>query len=348
MSKILCIEDEADFREDIVRILQDEGYKTLEASNGKEGLDVITHQHPDLVLCDINMPIMSGFEILKKLRSNNPEDAAIPFVFLTAMGQKKDILHGIELCADDYMIKPIDFDVLLATVRSRLEKYRLLRENFSASNVNASPSTRNNRLLLSEIKESIEDITELSDVMRHEAFGAMGQLKYKECSQQIYTAGFDLVSLINDAMLPNYHDTSSFTSQMLGEAVSVQMILEDVTNQVQPLASARQITFHTSVQKPSLMLRVEGQVYTKALVSLLTEIIENAAPYADISINVKCLDGGRVQVVLHGAFESMQAFTNVNILFMQDILFLHGGEAMVESSARYCTIEMVFPAERVA
>lgn len=346
MSKILCIEDEADFREDIVRILQDEGYETLEASNGKEGLEVISGQHPDLVLCDINMPVMSGFEILKKLKSEGAAESTIPFVFLTAMGQKKDMLHGIELCADDYMVKPIDFDVLLATVRSRLEKYQALKKNFSASNANTSPSVQSNQLLLSEIKEAIEDMTELSDVMRHEAFGPIGQPKYKECSQQMYVAGFDLVSLINESLLPDYRHES--TKHMIGEAVSVAALLEDIENQLHPLLVAYKVAFHRHVQEPSLLLKMEEHIYTKALLSLVTEIIENASPNADISIDVSRLEDGKVRVLLHSTFESLQALTNVNLLFIQDMLFLHGGEALVESSAQHCTVEMLFPADRVA
>ncbi|WP_374378450.1 putative bifunctional diguanylate cyclase/phosphodiesterase [Dongia sp.] len=118
---ILCAEDEPELREDIIGELRDAGYSVIEAANGEDALMAITTLAPDIVLCDINMPRMTGLEVLEQVRASDSEAADVPFIFLTAYGEKSDLIRGKKLGADDYLIKPIDFDVLLTTVSSRLE-----------------------------------------------------------------------------------------------------------------------------------------------------------------------------------------------------------------------------------
>ena len=122
MAKILCIDDEADIRRDIVEELRDAGYETVEAENGEAGLAAIKADKPDLVLCDITMPGMDGYQLLAELRENHPELADMPFVFLSALADNKQVIAGRSLGADDYLTKPVDFDMLLVTLKSRLRQ----------------------------------------------------------------------------------------------------------------------------------------------------------------------------------------------------------------------------------
>jgi len=119
-AKILCIEDEATLRREVVDELSSSGYEVLEAGDGRKGLEIIKNSGPDLVLCDVAMPEMNGYEMLRNLRAEHPEAAGIPFLFLTAFDSEEDILSGLRMGADDYLTKPIDFDVLQAKVRSSL------------------------------------------------------------------------------------------------------------------------------------------------------------------------------------------------------------------------------------
>ena len=128
MSTILCIEDEDQIRQSIIEELVDAGYETFEASNGQEGIQAIVDHKPDLVLCDITMPKKTGFDILRELRSDYPELSDIPFVFLSALADKKNVIEGLRLGSDDYLTKPIDFDILSATIKMRLEKAKLRAE----------------------------------------------------------------------------------------------------------------------------------------------------------------------------------------------------------------------------
>ncbi len=126
-NKILCIEDEADIRQVIVDELNDHGYKTIEAADGKAGLEAIVQQGPDLVLCDITMPVMDGNALLKELRAKHPEHAELPFVFLSALADRDHILAGKQLGVDDYLTKPIDFELLIATIQARLNQVQRMK-----------------------------------------------------------------------------------------------------------------------------------------------------------------------------------------------------------------------------
>lgn len=131
--KILIIEDETEICNNLVKIMQLSGYDTLNAYDGKNGLELAMNESPDLILSDIMMPGLDGFEILKKLQSNI-ETAAIPFLFISAKSSKHDIREAMNLGADDFITKPYDIDELLSAVKIRLEK-KLRRESLYSNKI---------------------------------------------------------------------------------------------------------------------------------------------------------------------------------------------------------------------
>ena len=121
--RIVCIEDDRETAELIAEELTDRGgFEVVLAYDGQEGLAAILRERPDLVLSDISMPMMSGFEVLEKLSAMAPGFAHIPFVFLTALADRDNELRGRQLGADDYVVKPVDFDILESIVRTRLSR----------------------------------------------------------------------------------------------------------------------------------------------------------------------------------------------------------------------------------
>jgi DNA-binding response OmpR family regulator len=118
--KILCIEDDRETAALIAEELVDRGYAVIVAHDGREGLAAILRTMPDLVLSDISMPLMSGFELLERLIDLAPRFAKMPFIFLTALTDRDNELKGRQLGADDYVTKPIDFDMLDAIIAARL------------------------------------------------------------------------------------------------------------------------------------------------------------------------------------------------------------------------------------
>ena len=122
---ILVVEDNRALREGLREMLGMEGFTVLTASNGREALDHMVAFTPDLILSDIAMPEMDGLTFFQEVR-NRPDWVTIPFVFLTARGQKEDVITGKDLGAEDYLVKPLTRDELVAAVRSRLSRSRQL------------------------------------------------------------------------------------------------------------------------------------------------------------------------------------------------------------------------------
>jgi len=118
--KILCIDDDRAITALVAEELTARGFDMVVAHDGHEGFVAILKLMPDLVLCDVSMPIMSGFEVLERLNSLAPRLGHIPFVFLTALADRESELRARRLGADDYVTKPIDFDMLDMIINARL------------------------------------------------------------------------------------------------------------------------------------------------------------------------------------------------------------------------------------
>ncbi len=124
-TRILVVDDEDMVRTAIVAILEGIGYEIDEAEDGEQGFERAKSARPDLILCDVNMPRMDGFELLQKLQAE-PMTATVPFLFLTGYSDHDHFRHGMTLGADDYLFKPITRDDLIAAVEKRLQKQAAL------------------------------------------------------------------------------------------------------------------------------------------------------------------------------------------------------------------------------
>ena len=123
MSKILIIEDDTDLSDITSEFLKKEGYNSIQAYNGLNGIKMAMEEMPDLILCDIALPQLDGYQVYRTLQQNSDTEP-IPFIFLTAKTEKDDIRAGMNLGADDYITKPFDFDELLTAIQTRLAKYQ--------------------------------------------------------------------------------------------------------------------------------------------------------------------------------------------------------------------------------
>lgn len=137
MKKILVIEDEPAMRSNLRDILELENFHPVTAAHGREGIAQAKAELPDLILCDVMMPELDGHGVLAAVRAD-PATAKTPFIFLTAKGEHADIRTGMNLGADDYLVKPVKVDDLLEAIAARLERAQQ-NAGFSADYSSAVP-----------------------------------------------------------------------------------------------------------------------------------------------------------------------------------------------------------------
>jgi two-component system, LytTR family, response regulator len=135
MRKILIVEDDQSIRETLQDILELAGYNVLTACNGKIGFDILVKNKPDLVLCDVNMPELGGFELLEAVNQRFKGDIIPLFLFLTAKVEPESLRYGMSLGADDYIFKPFSSSEILKTVRLRLDRRNILLDQISSNKI---------------------------------------------------------------------------------------------------------------------------------------------------------------------------------------------------------------------
>ena len=168
MSRILVIDDDELVCEMLASALRVEGFETVQALDGRKGIEAAQEHSPDLIVCDVRMPNLDGYATLTAIRKN-PATATIPFIFLTGQGSKADIRQGMDLGADDFLAKPILIPELVGAIRTRLEKQQLARQE---------TERRLNELRVSmslslphEIRTPLSGIIGFAEVLRDDSAG---------------------------------------------------------------------------------------------------------------------------------------------------------------------------------
>ncbi len=153
MKKVLLIEDDATLRENIAELLELENFKVSTATNGLEGLDKAKRELPNVIVCDIMMPKLDGYGVLEGL-SKSDRTKYIPFIFLSAKTERKDVRKGMNLGADDYITKPFEEEELITAIESRLAKASILKEQRTVQ-TNIIQQNKEGIKSLEELKEFI-------------------------------------------------------------------------------------------------------------------------------------------------------------------------------------------------
>lgn len=195
--KILVADDDPDVQAAITDVLEAEGFSVITASDGLEAVEAVKEYHPNLILCDIVMPIVSGFALLEKLKED-PHLATIPFIFLTAHTEKDSLRLGMDLGADDYLTKPIDRQELLRAISARLEKYKFIAQE-SASKLNALRRSIT-MSLPHELRTPLNGILGFADILIEEADTLTPQ-EIREIGTDLRTCGDRLHRLIQNFLI---------------------------------------------------------------------------------------------------------------------------------------------------
>jgi two-component system sensor histidine kinase/response regulator len=192
MHKILIVEDTLAIREEIFDILIMEGYNVFQAENGKIGFKMALKENPDLIISDILMPEMNGFEMFEKLYKEK-KTKSIPLIFLSAKGEKKDIRTGMNLGAEDYLTKPINIDDLVSAIKNKIQKKLFIDQNIIDKTLELSNILKNQEneldhyahLVSHELKSSLRNVSDLltwtqEDAKEIDSFDASNHLQLME------------------------------------------------------------------------------------------------------------------------------------------------------------------------
>lgn len=173
MKKILLVEDDTSLRENVEEILELSGFEVLSASNGKIGVEVALEQLPDLVLCDIMMPELDGYGVLEQLALHE-STRHIPFIFVSAKTERKEVRKGMDLGADDYLTKPFEEDELLGAIKTRLDKAKLYERTLQGAKIGKADRSRTDIRTLNELKNFFDDHGKVLTFQKDETIYSIG------------------------------------------------------------------------------------------------------------------------------------------------------------------------------
>lgn len=276
MTKILIIEDTNDMRTDLVELLVLEGFDAVGAENGQVGVERALDFRPDLILCDIMMPEMDGYEVLKTLRSN-PQTATIPFIFLTALSEKPDVRYGMVLGADDYLTKPFAVNEVLESIHSQLRK----RAEFNARAEERLAALRENIMtaLPHELRTPLNSILGFSEMMIYEC-QRLKPDQITDWAQHIYDAGQRLYRLVENYLYYMRIETSRSGNAPAAAALPISALSDTI--EVRAIQTAEK---HQRIENLKILFDGSGPgqyvVSEQDLAKIVEELVDNACKFSE-------------------------------------------------------------------
>ena len=287
MKTILLIEDDAILRENTTELLELSGYKVLNAANGIIGVELAINQHPNIIVCDIMMPELDGYGVLKALAMKEAT-RYIPFIFLSAKTERSDVRKGMDLGADDYITKPFTEDELVSAIESRLAKMEILKDLQTKNNTIATNDNRESIRSLNELKNFLDDYGDTSYYKKGEVIYQSGQhsnliylvrkgvikcYKLDEQGKELTTALYNEDELFGyTSFIQNtpYQETATAIKPTELIGVSKNKLKEIlVNNQSLTLELIQLLSDDLSVVKEQLVQMAYSSVYKKTAATIL-------------------------------------------------------------------------------
>lgn len=281
---ILVVEDEQVILEIITFFLEGEGYQVLKALNGEQALTLLGKAKPDLIISDIRMPGMDGFELCEKVRAN-ADFGQLPFIFLTGRDERADVRRGMGLGADDYLTKPFEPEELLAAVQVRLAR----AAETQAAIVRAGSGLQDQIIqsLTHEFRTPLSLVVGYTELL--ESTGQeMQEGDFESVMNGLHAGSRRLVSLVEDFLLLSKLRTGTIAEEVAEQplvAMAPDMMVRMVAGQVSSQASAKNVTVAVECGAPDLTVRISRQ----HLGDIVARLLDNAIKFSK-------RDGGRVAV----------------------------------------------------
>ncbi len=277
--RILLVEDEPALREQVRFLLEQEGYAVEAACDGLDALSRVPHFRPELILADVRMPRMDGFEFCAALRANR-DHHAIPFVFLTSRDGKEDRMRGRNLGADDYITKPFEVDELLAVIQSRLRRTEAL-----TAEAEGRVSRRVAQTISHELKTPLTVIQGLASLLKSE--GGLDEKTQREFLSLVIENGELLNRHVDNLLALQRADGGAMPEG--ASPIDVGALVTDVLRAFEPAAKKKGLTVTSQIA--SGLSPIRG--HRSFLLLLLTNLVDNAIKFTD--------EGGGVTIFLSPA-----------------------------------------------
>ena len=289
--RILVIDDEEGMRELVGIALRERGFEVFEAAGGSEGLKIAIKERPDLILCDVRMDEVTGYEVLANLRKH-PGTATLPFILMTGnddpggMGMRQ----GMELGADDYLRKPFDFESLYATVDTRLKKAEMIR---SESERRLAALRDNISLMLPhELRTPLNGILAYGDILRAES-DTLQPSDIAEMGQIISESGYRLERLIENFLI--FTQTELIGSDpariaaLRGEPCSDSASLVEEHARKQAESFGRREDLDLELQ--DIVMPMSSEYLSKVVDELVQNAFKFSASDTPVSVSLAAFDG---------------------------------------------------------
>lgn len=287
--KILIIEDDINVRENVKEILLEEGFDVFSADNGRDGYQKAIEVLPDLILCDLLMPEMNGYEVIHYIK-DNPAVRDVPFIFLTAKVDLDDIRKGMETGADDYITKPFSVKSLLKTIQIRLEKYENSKKRIKDLTLNLEMS------LPHELRTPLFGIMGFSKLLADNV-DLYSKEEIKEFAENIFLSGRRLHRLVENFLylarlelisMDNY-EMKNVSNEQISKAVAI-------INQ-----SAIEIAKRND-RIDDLKINVEDFEYKinlEGFIKIFDELIDNAFKFSKTGeeVNISTRSNGKYNII---------------------------------------------------
>lgn len=361
MKKILLIDDSEFILEGTSTLLQFEGYEVLTAHNGTTGVAAAIEHLPDLIICDVSMPDIDGFEVLRRLRENKSTEST-RFIFLTARAEKSDMRTGMASGADDYLIKPFTVDELLTAIETQWKKTEAISRNFEEIKLNVTYA------LPHEFRTALNQIIGTANFLKS---GELDSETLTEISNDITASAKRLLRITENFLV--YAQLESLSADPNARAGLSAFTLEEAGATIADVLATK-VEHYNRTADFTCTMNAEGVsvgMSSENLNKIFDELSDNACKFslestpisATISqqnskLVVELTDSGRgmtqEQISSLSAFKQFdrmmheQQGVGLGLVIAKKLTELHGGEFAISSSeSSGTTIRVVLPTKSI-